>query len=86
MDKKQFKELVSKIDVLIKLTAANVFKDKSLNEGIPILSELGLKPKAIATILGTTPSYVYNVISEAKKLQKKSKAKENKDGELTEEN
>lgn len=70
MDKKQFEELMGKIDVLIKLTAASIFQDKSKTDSIPILSDLGLKAKAIAKLLGTSESYVYNVISEAKKEAK----------------
>lgn len=37
--KKQFEELIGKLDALIKLTAANVFHNKPMTESIPFLAD-----------------------------------------------
>lgn len=58
MDKNQFKELSRKLDLLIKLTAANIVKDKKSEEQILFLSTLGFRPKEIAWLLGKTLNYV----------------------------
>lgn len=64
---KQFKELVSRPDTLIKLTAMNTLQGKSMIEQIRILSELGLKPRQIASPLGTSANYVRVARSKLKK-------------------
>jgi hypothetical protein len=78
MSKEQFEQLISKLDVLIKVTAANAFKGKSKEESILALSELGFGNTEIAVILGTTANYVGKVKSEAKKSagQEKSKSED----------
>lgn len=75
MDEKLTKELIHKLDTLIKLTAVNTFKEKPLPESILFLADLGLQNKEVAKILGTTSAYVNKVKYEAKKPKKKSKAK-----------
>jgi hypothetical protein len=76
IDGKQFGELSSKLDTLIKVTAANVFKDKPISDGILFLSELGMQPAEISKMLGTTPAYVNKVKYEAKKHKRKIEATE----------
>jgi len=80
MSKEQFKEMINKLETLIKLTAANIFQDKPMTERIVFLSDLGLQPKEIAKILGTTSNYVRYVKSHAKKQKRKRKAKRNSSG------
>lgn len=75
ISKKQFEELIHRLDTLIKLTAASVFHDKPMTESVVFLSDLGLKPKEIAKILGTTPGSVRTTKYLAKKPKKKRKAK-----------
>ena len=67
MSEKQFDELLKKMDILIKITAANVFQGKKMKKGILFLSDLGLPSKEVANVLGTTDGYVRNVKSGAKK-------------------
>ena len=75
--------LALKLDILIKLTAANMIKgDKTQTESILKLSYMGIGYKDIAKILGTSESYVALIISKDKnknKNGKKENAKENKD-------
>jgi len=76
INERQFGELSSKLDTLIKVTAASVFKDKPISDGILFLSELGMQPSEIAKILVTTPAYVNKVKYEAKKHKKKQETTE----------
>lgn len=75
MSKEQFAELINKFDILIKLTAANIFQGKPMTESIVFLSDLGLQPKDIAKILGTTSNYVSMIKSRSKKRKKKRKTR-----------
>ena len=77
MSDKQFKILSEKLDTLIKLTAINALKGKNLTYQVEILSEIGLQPKEIATILGTDPATVSTLKSRVKK--KKTKAEKESD-------
>lgn len=54
----QFKELSGKLDLLIKLTAAKIVKDKKSEEQILFLSTLGFRPKETAWLFGKTLNYV----------------------------
>jgi transcriptional regulator len=71
MSNNQFKILSEKLDVLIKLTAINALKGKSLTEQVEILSEIGLQPKNIATILGTDRKTVSTLKGRTKKRKSK---------------
>ena len=74
MSDKQFKILSEKLDTLIKLTAINALKGKNLTDQVEILSEIGVQPKEIATIIGTDP----NTVSVLKSRVKRRKAKKSK--------
>ncbi len=80
MSDKQFKILSEKLDTLIKLTAMNSLAGKNLTDQVKILSEIGLQPKEIATLLGTDASTVSTLKSRVKKKRTKTK-KENANGE-----
>ena len=59
--------VAEKLDVLIKLVAANVIKeDKTKTESILKLSGMGIGYKDIAKIIGTSDSYVALIISKNK--------------------
>lgn len=73
MSKEQFERLLSKLDTLIKVSAASAFHGKSKEESILILSDLDFGPTEIAKVLGTTPAYVNKVKYEAKKARKETK-------------
>lgn len=56
-----------KLDILIKLTAVNVIKgDKTQTESILKLKAMGIGYKDIASILGTSESYVALILSKNK--------------------
>jgi len=76
INKEQFGKLMEKLDALIKVTAASLFRGEKLIEGIIFLSDLGFTAKEVAQILGTTDGYVGNVKSEAKKPKKKPETPE----------
>lgn len=76
MSDKQFKELIQKLDTLIKLTAMTALSRKTQKDQIKILSGLGLQPKEIAFLLGTTPLTVS--VTKSKLKRKKSKVKKKK--------
>lgn len=71
MSKKQFEELSKKLDTLIKLTAINALKERTLTDQVEILSAIDLQPKEIATILGTDP----HTVSQLKYQRKRAKTK-----------
>jgi len=75
MSKEQFEQLIEKLDTLIRITTASAFRDKTKEESILILSDLGFQPKEIAPMVGTTPAYVHKVKHEAKKEKEKGKKK-----------
>lgn len=77
MSEKQFEQVMSRLDTLIKITAINAFQDKSRADVVRILASLGFNNKDIAMILGTTSAYVANVKYEfGKKGRKKGEPAE----------
>jgi len=76
IDKAQFDKLTDKLDKLIKITAASVFRGKKLREGIIFLTDFGFSAKDVAEVLDTTEKYVWNVNSETKKQKKKTEKME----------
>lgn len=65
------KEISIKIDSLIKLTALNFIKDKSMTDQIGFLAELGFKNLEIAKIVGTTRESVASMKNQYKnKIEK----------------
>jgi hypothetical protein len=79
MNDTQFEKMMTKLDLLIKITASNIFKDKPLNDSIVFLIKLGFGNTDIAEILGTTYSYVANVRTDSKKEKRKRKKSKNKE-------
>jgi DNA-directed RNA polymerase specialized sigma24 family protein len=72
MDEKQFKEIINKIDLIVRLLALNIVKDLAVQkEKILALSSFGFGPSEIAKLLGTTPNTVSVALSETKKKAKK---------------
>ncbi len=70
------KDVIERLDVLIRLVAVNTVKGKPLVESILTLSELGFGNIEIATMLGTTANYVSKVKWENKKEKISSQIKE----------
>jgi len=72
MDKKQFKEITGKMDLIVRLLALNFVKDlKVQKDKIIALSSFGFGPSEIAKLLGTTPNTVSVALSGIKKKAKK---------------
>lgn len=72
MDEKQFKEITSRMDLIVRLLALNIVKDlKVQKDKIIALSSFGFGPSEIAKLLGTTPHTVSVTLSEMKKKAKK---------------
>lgn len=74
MDEKQFKEMMDKMDSVIRLLALNCVRDlKVQKDKITALSLLGFGPSNIAEMLRTTSNTVNVTLSEARKGAKKEK-------------
>lgn len=72
MDEKQFNEIASKIDTVIRLLALNFVKDLGVQKDkIMALSLLGFSSSEIAKLLETSSNTVSVALSEAKKKSKK---------------
>ncbi len=71
MDDKQFKVIVSKLDVLIRIIALTNTKDLTSTDKISLLSQAGLAPKEIAEIIGTTQNVVNVRLSQMRRKEGK---------------
>jgi len=66
------KEIETKLDILIKLTAANLLKeDKNQTESILKLKSFGISNPDIAQIINSSESYVSTVLHRSKKQKRK---------------
>lgn len=82
---KQFEELCEKLDILIKITAIDALKERTLTDQVEILSAIGLQPKEIAAILGTDPDTVSVLKSRVKKRKAKRESVKGKSKQEKEE-
>lgn len=71
-------EILRKLEMIAKLLAMNLLKDKPSSEQIEKLNELGFKNKEIATILGKTENNVKVTLSDLKKSKKQQGTKKDK--------
>lgn len=76
MSDKDFEELCEKLDILIKLTAMNALKGRTLTDQVEILSVIGLHSKEIATILGADSATVRALKSRIKRRKTRKAEKE----------
>ena len=76
MNDPQFKEILRRLDVISRLLALNLPEKISQSDKIVILSNMGMQPKDIATILGVTPNTVSIALHRIKKKDKSSKKSE----------
>jgi DNA-directed RNA polymerase specialized sigma24 family protein len=60
-------KILEKLNLLVKLTALNIVKDKDFKERVELLSSVGFKPKEMADLLGTTPNSVRVTLSRIRK-------------------
>ena len=71
MEEKQFNELISKMNTIIRLLMTNSLKDmKKQSDKIVFLSSLNLGPSDIADLLGTTANTVSVTLSKNKRKNK----------------
>lgn len=66
-------EIIQRLDTLIKLVATSLLAEKSQREQIELLSKVGLAPKEIAELIGTTPNTVRVALTAIRKAKKKRK-------------
>jgi hypothetical protein len=59
MDETQFTRLTNRIDIMTKMLALFLVKDRPITDQVRMLSSTGLKVKEIAEILGRTENQVY---------------------------
>jgi len=71
MDDRQFRDLIKKLDLMIKLIWLSVAKDKTIKEQAQLLGSIHLAPKQIAELTGKTPATIRQTLYELRK--KKSK-------------
>ncbi len=64
------KEIIEKLDLLVKLSAANLASGKDFKEQVRLLSSVGLLPKDIADVLGRTANNVSVTLNYLKKSKK----------------
>ena len=68
-----YKELNDKMDILIKLIAVGLSRDKPQSEVIETFAKAGLTPTIIADLLDTTRNTVSVAINRSKNRKKKKK-------------
>jgi transposase-like protein len=76
MNNEQFEKLIGKIDMLIKLTALSILKDKSIKDKVKILYGLGLKSGEIARVIDRSKNQVYVTLHEIRKEEEKPEKEE----------
>ena len=76
MDERCFEILMERLELVTRLLAHQVsLAHETLEMKAQVLASLGLKPKEIATICGTTPGTVSVRLAEAKKKGQKKPVK-----------
>ena len=70
MSDQDIKEICDRLDVLIKLSVANVIIDKKYDDQVRILSNAGFQPKEIAAFLDRTPNAISIKLTELRKKKK----------------
>jgi DNA-binding CsgD family transcriptional regulator len=70
--------ITQQLDMLIKLVASSFLSGKKQQEKIELLSRVGMAPKKIAELIGTTPNTVRVALVAIKKSNKKRGAQNGK--------
>jgi DNA-directed RNA polymerase specialized sigma24 family protein len=82
MDEKQFQEISSRLDTIIKLLALTSVEGKDPKKQVLVLSSFGFQPKQIANILKEKPSTIRTRLSRARKDSKEPQS--NSENQVTE--
>jgi|APSaa5957512622_1039677.scaffolds.fasta_scaffold110377_2 hypothetical protein len=82
------KEILNKLNTLIKISVADITRDKNLTEKILFLGNMGFFPKEISEMINTTPNYVSLILSKNRTKKKKQGGSSQQDvvGDEMEEN
>ncbi len=80
MAEKKLDEISQKLDILIRIIALSSMKDMTSTAKIALLSQAGIAPKDIATILNTSQNVVNVRLSE---MRKKKSEEVSRKGEST---
>ena len=70
MSGEDIKGVCDRLDILIKLSVANIISNKEYGDQVWILSNAGFQPKDIADFLGRTPNAIRTKLSELRKEKK----------------
>lgn len=70
MSSEDTKEICGRLDVLIKLSVADVILNKKYDDQVRILSIAGFQPKEIAEFLDRTPNAISIKLTELRKQKK----------------
>jgi hypothetical protein len=70
MSSEDTKEICDRLDVLIRLSAANVIVGKNYDDQVRILYAAGFQPKEIADFLGRTPNAISIKLTELRKKKR----------------
>lgn len=73
MNEQQHKELIKKLDTLIKVNTSMLVEGKEFREQVQLLTNLGLTPKEIADVTGKTANNVSVTLNQLKKKKKSNK-------------
>lgn len=68
--------MLQRLDAITRLLAMNLPKEINLTQKVEVLSEMGLQPKDIGPILGTTPNSVSVLLNKIKKGKEKESVQE----------
>ena len=69
MDETNSKEIIERLDKLIRVVALTGMKDLTSTQKIALLSQAGFSPKEIAEIIGTSQNVVNVRLSEMRKAR-----------------
>ena len=73
MSDKQLDNISKKLDVVIKLLAFNLIKDKPIIDQVDILTKIGIKVTDIADVVGRSKNQIYVTQITLRKKQKTNK-------------
>ena len=73
MSEDHCKEVLEKLDILIRIVALSVVAERPRQEQCELLGDSGLTPRQIAEILGTTPNTVSVALSKMRKERTKGR-------------
>jgi hypothetical protein len=67
MEDKQFEELCSKLDLVLKILAIDKLSGKKQVEQVAMLTDFGFRPSEIAVVLGRKTNEITSILSKMKK-------------------